>query len=31
MAKVLGGLGGVGWNWYSAYQFWQGYSEARAD
>ena len=28
---ALGGLGGVGYCWYTAFQFWQGYSEAQAD
>jgi hypothetical protein len=27
---MLGGLAGAGWNWYSAYTFWQAYSEAKA-
>ena len=28
---ILGGLGGAGWCYYTAFQFWKGYSEARAD
>jgi hypothetical protein len=28
---MLGGLGGVGYCWYTAYLFWQGYGAAKAD
>jgi len=28
---VLGGLAAVGWCWYSAFQFWKDYQEAKAD
>jgi len=28
---MLGGLGGAGWCWYTAFQFWKGYGEAKAD
>lgn len=27
---MLGGLGGAGWCWYSAYSFWQAYSKAKS-
>jgi hypothetical protein len=28
---MLGGLGGVGWCWYTAFQFWKAHSDAKAD
>jgi hypothetical protein len=28
---MLGGLGGAAWCWYTAFQFWKAYSEAKAD
>jgi hypothetical protein len=31
VVAVLGGLGGVGWCYYTAFQFWKGYSDAKAD
>jgi len=31
IVATLAGLGGVGYCWYTAFQFWKGYSEAKAD
>jgi ATPase family associated with various cellular activities (AAA) len=31
VVATLAGLGGVGYCWYTAFQFWKGYSESQAD
>jgi hypothetical protein len=28
---MIGGLGGAGWCWYTAFQMWKAYSEAKSD